>query len=138
MLETLLLTIPEVAEHLRVSTRTVHRLIASKSLLACKVGRSVRIRRMDLERFLDPDPTTPDNTACTGPGVRNREENVCHTVAKIVPFGGRLTSMQADKELDELLEQRTIRRPKHSKPNGSSKRSEQNNGAKSPAERSRS
>ena len=86
MEETLLLTVAEVAEHLRVSSRTVHRLIAAKSLPACRVGRSVRIRRVDLERFLDAESMAPDNTACAGPGVRNREENVCHTVAKTVPF----------------------------------------------------
>ena len=40
-----LLTIPEVAALLRVSTRTVSRLISSGDLPSIKIGRSVRIDR---------------------------------------------------------------------------------------------
>ena len=134
MVEPLLLTLPEVGRDLRVSLRTVHRLIASRALVAVKVGRLVRIRRSDLLDFLDAKPPIPDNLHCAGPGVRNREENVCHTVAKTVPFGGRLTSMQADKELDELLGPQSEKRRKHSNPSGSSKRSGQSSGAKNRVE----
>ena len=133
---TLLLTVPEVAQHLRVSKRTVHRLIASRSLPVLRVGRSIRIRRDDLHAFLDAESATSDNSLRTGPGVRNQKGNVCHTVAKTAPFGGRLTPTQADKELDALLEPQTERRPKHSKPNGSSNHFGPCNGAKSPVDHS--
>ena len=70
MSETLLLTIPEVARHLRLSTRSVQRLIASTTLPAFRVGRALRIRRYDLQRFVDGGTGELDNRACTGPGVR--------------------------------------------------------------------
>ena len=130
-MEPLLLTLPEVGRDLRVSLRTVHRLIASRALVAVKVGRLVRIRRSDLLDFLDAKPPIPDNLHCAGPGVRNREENVCHTVAKTVPFGGRPSPTPADKELDALLERPTARRQTHSKRNGNSKRSELRSGTSS-------
>jgi excisionase family DNA binding protein len=43
-----LLTIVEVAEVLKVSTRTVRRMIKSKTLASVRVGRSVRVRVDDL------------------------------------------------------------------------------------------
>lgn len=51
----MLLTIDEVAVHLRVSTRTVRRLIASGDLQASKIGRSVRVSRAAVEAMLGPD-----------------------------------------------------------------------------------
>jgi excisionase family DNA binding protein len=54
------MTAKDVAERLRVSERTVRRLIATGSLRVCRIGRGVRIRRADLEAFLrrrrDIDP----------------------------------------------------------------------------------
>jgi len=44
-----LLTIGEVAERLRLSPRTVQRLIASDTLCAVKIGRSVRVQRSAVE-----------------------------------------------------------------------------------------
>ncbi|MGE0371846.1 MAG: helix-turn-helix domain-containing protein [Gammaproteobacteria bacterium] len=132
--DTLLLTVQDAARHLRVSTRTVNRLIGTRALSALKLGRLVRIRFTDLLAFLDGKTRVPDNPGCTGPGVRNRKENVCHTVAKTVPFGGRLTPIQADRELDALLEPPTERRRKPSKPNGSSNRSGPRSGVRSPVD----
>jgi excisionase family DNA binding protein len=43
-----LLRIPQVAEGLDVSTRTVRRLIASGEVVACRLGRSVRVHPDDL------------------------------------------------------------------------------------------
>jgi excisionase family DNA binding protein len=48
-----LLTLTEVAQYLRISTRTVSRLIASGSLPALRLGRAVRIRHADLLDMLD-------------------------------------------------------------------------------------
>lgn len=48
-----LLTAGEVAEAMRVSTMTVYRLIRSGELGAIRVGRRFRIRRSDLDRYLD-------------------------------------------------------------------------------------
>ncbi|CAN5264910.1 helix-turn-helix domain-containing protein [soil metagenome] len=46
------LTVAEVAAELRVSTMTVYRLIKSEQLPATRVGKSLRIRTDDVERFL--------------------------------------------------------------------------------------
>ena len=47
-----LLSVEATALHLSVSTKTVRRLIARGSLPCCRVGRLVRIRAADLERFV--------------------------------------------------------------------------------------
>jgi len=46
------LTVAEVADELRVSNMTVYRLIKSEQLPATRVGKSLRIRTDDVERFL--------------------------------------------------------------------------------------
>lgn len=47
-----LLMIPEAAEFLRVTERTVYRHLASGALPSVQFGRSRRIRREDLEAFI--------------------------------------------------------------------------------------
>jgi excisionase family DNA binding protein len=46
------LTVREVAAELRVSGMTVRRLVERGELRAIRVGRSVRIERAELDRFL--------------------------------------------------------------------------------------
>jgi excisionase family DNA binding protein len=48
----ILLTIPETAEQLRVSTQTIRRLIGSGSLPALRVGNQIRIDEAALEVWL--------------------------------------------------------------------------------------
>ena len=48
-----LLTTEEVIDYLRVNARTVYRLIRSGDLPAVRIGHQWRIRRKDLERWLD-------------------------------------------------------------------------------------
>ena len=45
-------TVPEVAQHLGVSTRTVCRWIKARQLVAHHFGRAVRISESDLRAFL--------------------------------------------------------------------------------------
>ena len=47
-----LLTPNEVAEHLRVSTMTVYRLIKSGDLRAARIGKSFRISEDDVDAYL--------------------------------------------------------------------------------------
>ncbi len=47
------LTVPEVAQILRVSPRQVSRLVHDGHLYAAEIGRSIRIPRTALERYLD-------------------------------------------------------------------------------------
>jgi excisionase family DNA binding protein len=53
-----LLTVREVAEVMRVSTMTVYRLIKAGDLAAVRVGTHFRIRRRDLEAYLDARTVT--------------------------------------------------------------------------------
>ncbi len=48
-----LLTVGEVAEIMRVSNMTVYRLIKAGQLGAIRVGKNYRIRRRDLDRYLN-------------------------------------------------------------------------------------
>lgn len=47
------LTVAEVAGELRVSTMTVYRLIKAEQLPATRIGKSLRIRETDVDRFLE-------------------------------------------------------------------------------------
>ena len=49
----LVLTIPEVCERLGLCRTTVKKLIRTKVLRSCKVGRRRLVREGDLERMLD-------------------------------------------------------------------------------------
>jgi excisionase family DNA binding protein len=48
-----LLTLKEAAEVLRVSTRTVHRMVGGKELPAFKVGGQWRLRESELQKWLE-------------------------------------------------------------------------------------
>jgi excisionase family DNA binding protein len=52
-----LLTRAEVAQYLRVSERTVSRLIRAGQLPAVRIGRAVRIRHSDLLEMLNEKPS---------------------------------------------------------------------------------
>ena len=52
------LTMSDVARELRISTKTVSRLLKRGDLKGIHIGRSVRIARGDLERFLDANSPT--------------------------------------------------------------------------------
>jgi excisionase family DNA binding protein len=53
-----LLTVAEVADHMRVSSMTVYRLIKSGSLKAVRVGKNYRIRANDLDAYLQSSSVT--------------------------------------------------------------------------------
>lgn len=48
-----MLTVAEIAAELRVSKMTVYRLVNERQLPSVRVGRSVRVRRSDLDAYLD-------------------------------------------------------------------------------------
>lgn len=53
MMEDNILTVKQVAKYLKVSERTVIRLIHDKKLKASKVGGSWRIREKDISKYLN-------------------------------------------------------------------------------------
>ncbi|HYD10515.1 MAG TPA: helix-turn-helix domain-containing protein [Acidimicrobiales bacterium] len=51
------LTVQEVADLMRVSTMTVYRLIKAGELRATRVGRSFRLRGVEVEAYLERGQT---------------------------------------------------------------------------------
>jgi excisionase family DNA binding protein len=49
-----LLTLSEVAEYLRLSERTIRTLLERGEIPSVKIGRSYRVRRIDLEKLVTP------------------------------------------------------------------------------------
>jgi excisionase family DNA binding protein len=58
-----LLTIPEFAEHLRVTVAMVRRMVLEKRVSIIKIGRLVRVPHSELERLIAEGtrPATPVN-----------------------------------------------------------------------------
>ena len=54
-----LLTRKESQDYLKISLSTLERLIKSGTLPAVKIGRQVRIKRSDLERYATQTPIKP-------------------------------------------------------------------------------
>lgn len=57
-----LLTVAEVADHMRVSNMTVYRLIKAGTLPAIRVGKNYRIRSRDLVAYLDASVAQVDES----------------------------------------------------------------------------
>lgn len=60
------LTVPEVADLLRVSRMTIYRLVEAGAIPANRIGRSIRVRERDLDGFLrdtDMSPWTHEDGA---------------------------------------------------------------------------
>ena len=47
------MTIPEVADHLKVTRQTIHKLMKDGKIKAFKIGRSTRILRSELDKFIE-------------------------------------------------------------------------------------
>lgn len=53
-----LLTVAEVADYLRVAEQTVRKWLVNGYLPGIRIGRSVRIKRVDVEQLLDTREST--------------------------------------------------------------------------------
>jgi excisionase family DNA binding protein len=63
------LTVAEIAELLKLNQQTIRNMIDRGDLPAIRVGaRRVRIRRADLEHFLEQGQTYPSQPAAKAPG----------------------------------------------------------------------
>ena len=56
-----ILTIYEAAEYLKVSDKTVRRLIANHLLIASRVGNSWRIKQSEIEKYLNNNNNAKGN-----------------------------------------------------------------------------
>ena len=68
------LTVDEAAEILRVSTKTIYKLIDEKALPAVKVGRAFRIAKADIISYLRRKDKQGLNPKCVG--SENTSDNV--------------------------------------------------------------
>ena len=63
------LTIKQATEYLKLSTRSVHKLIADKKILASQVSvRSWRIKKSDIDSFLAENANITDGGSNNGTG----------------------------------------------------------------------
>ena len=53
-------TVPEVARYLKMSPSKVYNLVQTNEIPHLKIGRNVRIKQSDLDRWLD-EQTRPDS-----------------------------------------------------------------------------
>lgn len=111
--ETQLLTYGEVADRMRVSVRSVRRLVEDGELIAVYIRRSPRIRELDLAKYLNLLANSCYNQQCVGLDVRHssRGQRTCQdattktasTNGRTRKSTGRATSTDAAKELADLL-----------------------------------
>ena len=94
-----------------ISARTVRRMIDAGELPAVTVRRSLKVPVSAIREWVEKNMVRAHNMASAGPRV-HKEESTCHTVAKIVPYGGQVTQTTAGKELDDLLKPQSERRRK--------------------------
>ncbi len=108
----LLLTVKQAAHQLSVCPRTVTRMLEKGELPKVKVRGAVRIPAKALAQWVEQSTRLPDNGHRAGPVVR-KGESTCHLSVKTASSGGQLLSHRAAKELDDLLERKTARKPPH-------------------------
>lgn len=53
LMDNSIMTVEEVADYLRLSTKTIRRMIQQKELPSLRVGGSIRIARLDLETYME-------------------------------------------------------------------------------------
>ena len=109
----LLLTVEEVAAHLRLNHYSVRRHIRSGRLKAIRVGGRIRVRRQDLESFLQPAAGQEDSlegrSAQRGANVRLTEGLIAELEklqAAILEERGGRPLPPVEGVIDELREER--------------------------------
>ncbi|MFB8829104.1 helix-turn-helix domain-containing protein [Azotobacter sp. CWF10] len=101
------MTVDQAAELLSVCSRTVYNMAADGRLPVVRMrGRSLRVHREKLEEMLNEEAAASIRAAG---GVK---EKSCRTNEGTHLTGGSATSYQLESTLDDLLGQKTTRRPR--------------------------
>ena len=101
------LTAAEVAEILRVSTKTVYKLIKEKSLPAVKVGRENRIAKSQLIDYLRQRETSSSNPKVCFLEKTPEKVWTCAVSCDIVRVGKNKKGVNANECHDYTCSQRT-------------------------------
>ena len=101
------------AQKLSVHERTVRRMLDSHELPCIRIRGAIRIPVKAVEQLLEPPLLPRDNYPRAGSAVQGA--STCPISAKKVRTGGHRLSMQAERELDALLEPPTVGKRKPSK-----------------------
>lgn len=108
----LLWSLNETAKQLGgVSVRTVRRMVEQRELSSCPVRGRVLVVPESVHAFVASKTQQAHNPECVG-SVAWKGNDPCYENAKAHRTGGQITPMQAAKELDALLEQKTKRKQK--------------------------
>jgi excisionase family DNA binding protein len=67
-----LLTVAQVAAYLQLNRLTVYRYIREGRLEAVRIGRTIRVRRADVQRFLEAQRAVPKGAAPSRPVAQPR------------------------------------------------------------------
>jgi excisionase family DNA binding protein len=98
-----LLTVPQAAERLSMSPRSVQRLIQTGALPCIRLGRLVRI---------DPDDLTAMIKEVKARVVTQEEKPACRSL-NAVPSGGSGSQIPTDVKYENLLKLPTVVRPRN-------------------------
>ncbi len=69
-----LMTVDQVAAYLQFNKLTVYKFIRTGDLPAVRLGRSFRIRRVDVDQFLEAHMVTPKHTRSAAAGTVRRPD----------------------------------------------------------------
>jgi excisionase family DNA binding protein len=77
-----IMTAAEAAEYLQVHIKTLYEWIKSGDLAVVKLGpRSTRIRKVDIDRFLNARVTGPSDSSVAEPGEPSAERSIADAKA---------------------------------------------------------
>jgi excisionase family DNA binding protein len=101
------LTVREVAEHLKLNQQTVRNWIDAGTLPAVRIGRRVRVRRVDLERVLAQDTSgsvRPEPSPVASDTLVEAREQLAQALAPARRLLGRRSAVRRTELADGLQE----------------------------------
>ena len=98
--EPLLLTVPQTAERLNLSEKTVRRYISNGELPLVRIGSAIRVPEVALRKWIEDN--TLYNDSCVELVPSNTGEHICNSISEKASIKCP-TSRQVDNKLDALL-----------------------------------
>ena len=98
--ETLLLTVPQTAERLNLSEKTVRRYISNGKIPFVRIGSAIRVPEVALRKWIED--RTLYNDSCVELVPSDTGEHICNSISETASTTCP-TSRQRDAKLDALL-----------------------------------